>query len=108
MPVQAYVKNEKGEYELVDGHLVYVTANEYKKNHAPEKQERLPGWMGYEYGWDYLSDVNWNMLRNNLKSADYILGNPSKFPRADFAKLEFQSNELHAFLASHAQHLVAS
>lgn len=65
--------------------------------------ERLPRWMGEEYGWDTVADVKWDMLRHNLKCIDGILDNPEKFPKADIAKLEWQQDELFVFLASHIE-----
>jgi hypothetical protein len=63
----------------------------------------IPRWMQEEYGWDRVSDVNWNMLRHNLKSLEHIQDNPAKFPKANPAEIEWKSNELFVFLASHLQ-----
>jgi len=50
------------------------------------------------YQWDRMSDIKWDILRNNLASAQRILANPDKFPNADFDDVEFRAGELSAFL----------
>lgn len=56
-----------------------------------------------EYQWDLMSEVKWDLLRQNLEAANNILDNPEDFPRADFAAVEARSAELFTFLASHGK-----
>lgn len=56
-----------------------------------------------EYQWDLMSEVKWDLLRQNLEVANNILDNPEDFPRADFAAVETRSAELFTFLASHGK-----
>ncbi len=70
-----------------------------------DERERCPPWISQDYGWDFVDQVDWQMLRHNLKCADNVLANPVKFPKADRPKVERIANALHAFLSSHAQHL---
>jgi hypothetical protein len=52
------------------------------------------------YQWDRMSDVKWDILRNNLASAKRILANPEKFPNADFDGVEHRATELSLFLTT--------
>lgn len=58
-------------------------------------------WIRDYYGWDYMSDVDWQLLYNNLHSAEYVLDNPSKFPRADIDALQERQCEISQFLQLH-------
>lgn len=49
--------------------------------------------IGREYGWDTLADVNWSMLHNNVLCARNILNNPDKFPKANFDHVEKMEHE---------------
>ncbi len=51
-----------------------------------------------EFQWDCLGDVKWDILRNNLRSAQLILENPKRFPNADFERVEQSAAEIKAFL----------
>jgi len=55
-------------------------------------------WIGREFGWDTLEDVNWGILRNNVLCARNILTNPEKFPKANFDYLETMDLEGTCFL----------
>lgn len=57
-------------------------------------------WVGREYGWDSLLDVKWWMLKRNLESAEMVLANPQKFPKADRERLEEQVTEIHMLLTT--------
>ena len=64
-----------------------------------ERDERITTtFIGREFGWDRLSDVNWSMLQNTVLSARRVLTAPEKFPRADFDALERMDQEGMAFL----------
>lgn len=54
--------------------------------------------IGREFGWDRLSDVNWDLLLNNVLSARRVLSNPDKFPKANFDGCERMDQEGTAFL----------
>ena len=51
-----------------------------------------------EFMWDRMSDVDWSLLRNNLKAARRILRAPEKFPHANFPFLEQKVDALETFL----------
>jgi len=52
------------------------------------------------FQWDRMSDVDWSLVRNNLASAQRVLANPDKFPRANFDYMERTATELSLFLAT--------
>lgn len=54
--------------------------------------------IGREFGWDRMSDVNWPILLTNVMSARRILDNPEKFPRANFDHCEKMDQEGTNFL----------
>lgn len=54
--------------------------------------------LGREYGWDRVSDVNVEMLRHNRECAMNVLTNPDKFPKADFAHVEKHVEAIDDFL----------
>lgn len=53
------------------------------------------------YQWDRMSEVKWDIVRNNLASAERILANPAKFPNADTESVAQTANELSIFLTLH-------
>lgn len=59
-------------------------------------------WLGAEYGWDTVAQVDWRLLRNNLSCAQNILANPAKFPKADKVALSERVHDLEVFIALHA------
>lgn len=52
------------------------------------------------YQWDRMSDVKWDVVRNNLASMERILSNPKQFPNADFESVERNATELSLFLVT--------
>lgn len=48
--------------------------------------------------WDTMDDVEWDLVRNALSSAERVLMNADKFPMADFDYLEKQALECGMFL----------
>ena len=49
------------------------------------RDERITNtFLGREYGWDRVSDVDVAMLRHNRECDMNVLNNPDKFPKADF------------------------
>lgn len=71
-----------------------MTDNEY------DQSVRITNtFIGREYMWDSLADVDRDMLRHNLRCKQNILENPEKFPRANFDLLEKQVEEHELFLA---------
>lgn len=64
-----------------------------------ESSERITsGFVRSHFQWDFMNEVDWSLVRNNLASANRVLANPEKFPRADFDYLEEQTLELEMFL----------
>lgn len=57
--------------------------------------------IGKIYGWDYLSDVDPELLRNNRKAMILILENPSDFPKADFAHADRVVRAIDALFNEH-------
>ena len=51
-----------------------------------------------EFQWDYMGDVKWDILRNNLQAAQKVLENPKRFPKADFDNLAIKEREIGIFL----------
>lgn len=58
-------------------------------------------WIRNEYQWDRMSDVKWDILRNNLEVTDKILQNPQRFPHADFDAVATRNTQLFMFLSLH-------
>lgn len=61
----------------------------------------MSGWLRNEYRVDTDEELDQRveMLANNYRSAQNILANPERSPRADFAAVEKSADEHHAFLA---------
>lgn len=57
--------------------------------------------IGQEYGWDFVSDADPAMLRQNRTSMMDIIHNPDRFPNADFSKAERIVREIDAFFNDH-------
>ena len=57
--------------------------------------------IGQEYGWDYVSDADPAMLRQNRRSMMFIIENPDQFPNADFPKAHQIVREIDAFFTEH-------
>mgnify|MGYP003348046794 FL=1 len=58
--------------------------------------EKLPPVLRDYFCADYWSDVSQDILDGALRSAELVLQNPAKFPKADFNVLEAVANALHA------------
>jgi hypothetical protein len=50
------------------------------------------------FQWDRMSDVKWDIVRNNLSAAERVLAAPEKFPYADLDAVEQRATELSLFL----------
>lgn len=50
------------------------------------------------FGWDTMNQVDWNMVEENQKAAQFVLARPSEFPKANFEYLETKAFELELFL----------
>jgi len=57
--------------------------------------------IGQEYGWDFVSDADPAMLRQNRESMMFVIENPDRFPNADFAKAEQMVREIDTFFNAH-------
>ena len=55
--------------------------------------------IGWEYGWDRVSDADPALLRNNREAAMRVINNPDQFPNADFAACKTLVAEIDAFFA---------
>lgn len=55
--------------------------------------------LGREYGWDYVSDVNVEMLRHNRHCNMNVLNNPDKFPKANFDYIAMHVEAIDEFFA---------
>lgn len=57
--------------------------------------------IGQEYGWDYVSDADPAMLRQNRESLMYVIENADIFPDADFTKASKLIKAIDAFFNDH-------
>lgn len=55
-------------------------------------------WIGQYFSWDEHCQVNYAMLRANLRAGKIVLENPADFPRANFAAIERKVAEIEDFL----------
>jgi hypothetical protein len=53
--------------------------------------------IGQEYGWDFVSDADPAMLRQNRESMMYVIENADIFPDADFTKASNLIKAIDAF-----------
>lgn len=63
-------------------------------------------YIGEEFGWDHLSDVDLDLLRNNRASMMNVLANPTQFPKADLVACNRKVVEIDAFMAQYGPLLV--
>lgn len=63
-------------------------------------------YIGEEFGWDRLSDVDLDLLRNNREAAMRVITNPTQFPNADFPACRTKVTEIDAFMAQYGPLLV--
>ena len=70
-------------------------------DNARENTQITSTWVGREYGWDFLSDVNYDLLQQNLDCMWNVMGDPERFPNADCEALDLRINEIEAFLSQH-------
>jgi len=56
-----------------------------------------------EYEWDYMADVKWDVIRNNLACARRVVSFPEMFPNADFEYLHNQIIEFELFLLTNGK-----
>lgn len=70
---------------------------------ARENTQITATWIGREYGWDFIGDVDYDLLRQNLDCAWRVMGDPERFPDADCEALGRQIDEIEAFLAGHPE-----
>lgn len=63
-------------------------------------------YIGQEYGWDRVSDVDLDMLRQNRESMMNVLANPTQFPKADLTACNRKVVEIDAFIAQYGDLLV--
>lgn len=54
-------------------------------------------WIRDEFHWDRMSDVRWDIVINNLRSTEYIIDNPDKFPKADMDAMSQKEFQLRMF-----------
>lgn len=58
-------------------------------------------YIGREFGWDRVEDVNWEALRQERDAAEIILDNPHRYPAADFEALQLKVDEINDFMLCH-------
>lgn len=57
--------------------------------------------IGREYGWDFVSDADPALLRQNRESLMYVITNADIFPDADFTKASNLIKAIDAFFNDH-------
>lgn len=72
--------------------------------HTAETPVSTSRYIRNEYQWDRMSDVDWSLLRNNLRAKERILSHPENFPNADFTAVEHAVKELSEFLYAHTDY----
>jgi hypothetical protein len=64
-------------------------------------------YVGREFMWDFLSEVDYDLLRQNRYAAAYVLENPDDFPKADLTALERKVAEIDSFYDQYPERLGA-
>lgn len=53
------------------------------------------------FHWDFMDQVDWRLVMNNLRSFQYVLDNPAKHPKANVQYLTKLVDELDTFVKLH-------
>lgn len=58
-------------------------------------------YIGQEFGWDYVDDVNWELLRQNRDAAELVIDNLHRYPDADVERLMMLIDEIDQLVDEH-------
>lgn len=62
--------------------------------------------IGRRYGWNYLTDVDLDLLENNRAAKMGVIQHPALYPNADIAACEQHVREIDQFMAEYGDVLV--